>query len=101
MTGAVAPSLRELARHLPAAERSRRIATALGASDARLLRAVVAAGVGAGEWPSTSHVAFWVFDVDERTFRRWLSSPLVVLPGPVRGKLEKLAFAFAVEVSDA
>lgn len=98
MTTASSPSLREMARRLPLAVREARITSAQLASDAVLLRAVVSAGVGAGEWRSTTDAAR-AFVVDDRTLRRWLADDALALPGTaLRSKLMALAFAFAVEV---
>lgn len=92
-------TLRALARALPDVERRRRLATVYQASDSALLRAVVSAGVGSGEWASTSECAARSLVVSGRTLRRWLDDEFVDLPAPVREKLEVLAFAFGVEVT--
>lgn len=74
---------------------------ATAASDAVLLRAVVAAGVGGDEWRSTSDCAARAFVVEDRTLRRWLADDAVVLPRTIRDRCEAFAWAFAVEVPDA
>lgn len=90
--------LRAAARALPVDERHRLLELAKAASDARLLRAVVSAGVGGGEWRSTSDAADRAFVVDDRTLRRWLADQNVELPRAVRDRLERLAWAFGVDV---
>lgn len=90
--------LRSLARALPLEERRRRLESVYQAADVQLLRAVVEAGVGGGEWRSTSDCAERAFVVEARTLRRWLADEALVLPEPLRSKLERLAFAFGVEV---
>jgi hypothetical protein len=99
MTTAPVGSLRELARGLPIDVRAQRMGLANAASDAALLRAVVSAGVGAGEWRSTADVAERAFVVDDRTLRRWLADDAVCLPAAIRTRLLQFAWAFAVEVS--
>lgn len=100
MSAEAAGGLRALARGLADGERMRRMATVTAASDLALLRAVVGAGVGGGEWRSTSDCAERALVVEPRTLRRWLSGDeALVLPEAVRTKLEVLAFAFAVEVT--
>lgn len=90
--------LRAVARALPDGERVRRLATVRAASDLELLRAVVGEGVGGGEWRSTTDCAERAFGVEPRTLRRWLTEQRLVLPEGVRTKLERLAWAFGVEV---
>jgi hypothetical protein len=92
------PSLREVARRMPEHERRRRIVACHAASDVELLRAVVSAGIGGGEWRSTSDCAERALVVSPRTLRRWLDDEHLVLSEAVRTKLERLAFAFGVEV---
>lgn len=92
-------TLRDDARSMPMSERVELRSAARRATDAVLLRAVVAAGVGGGEWRSTSDAADRAFVVDDRTLRRWLADPNVSLPHAVRDRLERLAWAFAVDVS--
>jgi hypothetical protein len=92
-------NLRTTARALPDQERERRRAIAARASDHRLLTAVVAAGVGDGEWRSSGDCAARAFAVDDRTFRRWLADDDVQLSRAVREKLERLAWAFGLDLS--
>lgn len=92
-------TLRESARALPLEERKRRRAAAERASDHDLLATVVAAGVGSGEWRSSSDCAARCFAIDDRTFRRWLEDDNLVLKDPVREKLRALAWAFGLDLS--
>lgn len=93
----VVVSLRESARSLPLAERERRRAVAEAATSLVLLRAVVAAAIGAGEWRSATQAAEDVFVVDPRSLRRMLDGKLGI-PDAIRLKSIKLAWAFGVEV---
>lgn len=101
MTAALMTSsgnLRSSARQLPDHERERRRKVAEAATDHDLLSAVVAAGIGDGEWRSSSDCAARAFVVDDRTFRRWLQDSDCVLPRAVREKLERLVWAFGLDV---
>lgn len=99
MTMTLPGDLRASARALSDQERERRRDIAERASDHDLLTAVVAAGVGSGEWRSSSDCAARAFAVDDRTFRRWLSDDDVILTAAVREKLRRLAWAFGLDVS--
>ena len=90
--------LRALARALPDDERVRRLVRVRAASDLALLRAVVGDGVGRGEGRSTTDCAERAFGVEPRTLRRWLTEQQLVLPDEIRTKVERLAWAFGVEV---
>lgn len=91
--------LRASARALPNEERERRRIHALGVSDHRLLTCVVAAGIGGGEWRSSSDCAARAFAIDDRSFRAWLANDQLVLSAAVRDKLRRLAWAFGVDFS--
>jgi hypothetical protein len=86
-------NLRSSARQLPDHERERRRKVAEAASDHDLLSAVVAAGIGDGEWRSSSDCAARAFVI-----RRWLQDSDCVLPRAVRDKLERLAWAFGLDL---
>lgn len=90
-------TLREVARALPLHERHRRMATVHAASDAALLRAVLAAGLGADEWHSTGDFAERA-GVTPRRMRRMIEDDAVILAEPMRTMLERYAFAFGVEL---
>lgn len=100
MTAAIPVSLRAVARSTPLEERKRRQALAERSTHHALLSSVLSAGLGSGEWRSSSECAMREFAVDDRTFRRWLADRDVRLPSAVRQKLLALAWAFAVEVKN-
>lgn len=101
MTTAPAVSLRAAARSLSHDERKRRLATVRRASDAQLLRAVLSAGIGGGEWRSSAHCASDAFAIEPRTMRDWLANDYLALSRAIRAKLLDLAWQFGVEVRDA
>jgi hypothetical protein len=90
--------LRATARALSDPERDRRRKFAETVSDNHLLTAVVAAGVGDGEWRSSSDCAARAFAIDDRTMRRWLADSDIVLPRAVREKLLRLVWAFGLDL---
>jgi hypothetical protein len=98
VTTAAGPTMRELARAVPLAERDEKLQRVQLASHAALLRAVVSAGVGGGDWRSTSDCAARGLVVDDRTLRRWLQDDALVLPVAVRDRLIEFAWAFGVDV---